>query len=152
MDEAGERHYPGYRDYDSPHHEVTSGQMAVTPEKYRSWRRTLNAVLARAAQEGRIFTGGQKDEDRYRHDGDVSNEWDLVTRRRLRRAYDENRMLTTTAQIWRPYPMNSVNVNTMPGRNAHRVLWNSGAAFLSALGVIYPQDSVAEMAEALGRV
>ena len=150
VDEAKERHYPGYRDYQSPHYEVRSGRMTVTPEKYRSSRRTLNDVMARAAREGRIFTRDPKDEDRYRHDGDVSNEWDLVTRKRLRRTYDENRVLTAMLQIWRPHPINSVNVNTMPGRNAHRLLWNSGAALLSILGVIYPRDSVAEMAEAIG--
>ena len=43
-----------------------------------------------------------------------------------------------------------MNVNTMRGRNAHRLLWNSGAALLSILGAIYPRDSVAEMAEAIG--
>ena len=59
-------------------------------------------------------------------------------------------MLTAMLQIWRPHPINSVNVNTMRGRNAHRLLWNSGAALLSILGVIYPRDSVAEMAEAIG--
>ena len=137
--EAKERHYPGYRDYESPHYEVTSGQMAVTPEEYRSRRRTLNHVMARAAREGRIFTRDPKDEDRYRHDGDVSNEWDLVTRKCLRRAYDENRALSVMGQLWDAYPIDSVNVNTLPGRNAHRLLWNSGAALLSILGVIYPR-------------
>ena len=39
----------------------------------------------------------------------------------------------------------------MRGRNAHRLLWNSGAALLSILGVIYPRDSVADMATAIIR-
>ena len=34
----------------------------------------------------------------------------------------------------------------MEGRNAHIVLWHSGAALLSILGVIYPMRSTAEMA------
>ena len=45
----------------------------------------------------------------------------------------------------------SLALNAIPGRNAHGLLWNSGAALLSILGVIYPRDSVAEMAAAIAR-
>ena len=37
-----------------------------------------------------------------------------------------------------------------PGET-HGLLWNSGAALLSILGVIYPRDSVAEMTTAITR-
>ena len=40
-------------------------------------------------------------------------------------------------------------MNTLPGRNAHGLLWNSGAALLSILGVVYLRDSVAEMARSI---
>ena len=81
-----ERHYPGYRDRESPHHGVRDGQMHKTPAKYVAGRRTLNHVIARAAREGLIFTRDPGDTDAFRHDGDVSNEWELVTLERLRRS------------------------------------------------------------------
>ena len=43
------------------------------------------------------------------------------------------------------------SLNALPGRNAHGLLWHSGAALLSILGVIYPRDSVAETAAAIAR-
>ena len=60
--------------------------MVETPQHYHARRRTRNHVIARAAREGRIFTRDPGAEDSYRHDGDVSNEWELVTLERLRRA------------------------------------------------------------------
>ncbi len=50
-----------------------------------------------------------------------------------------------------PERRHGINVHTSQGRDAHALLWNSGAALLSILGVIYPRDSVAEMAAAIGR-
>ena len=50
-----------------------------------------------------------------------------------------------------PARRHRLNVHTDQGRNAHELLWNSGAALLSILGVIYPRDSVAEMATAIAR-
>ena len=44
-----------------------------------------------------------------------------------------------------------INVHTNQGRNAHELLWNSEAALLSILGVIYPRDSVAEMTTAIAQ-
>ena len=61
--ELKERHYPGYRDYDSPHHGVAGGLMIETPENYHAHRRTLNHVIARAAREGRVFTRDPGAED-----------------------------------------------------------------------------------------
>ena len=81
--ELKERHYPGHGDYDSPHHGVADGLMVETPQNYHACSRTLNHVIARAAREGRILTKDPRDADASRHDGDVSNEWELVTLERL---------------------------------------------------------------------
>ena len=70
----------GYLAYESPHHGVMNGLMLETPEDYRARRRTQNHVMARAAREGLVFCKEPDNEHRYRHDGDVSNEWELVTR------------------------------------------------------------------------
>ena len=56
----------------------TRGEAAgETPEDYRARRRTQNHVMARAAREGLVFCKEPDNEHRYRHDGDVSNEWEL---------------------------------------------------------------------------
>ena len=146
-----ERHYPGHGDYDSPHHGVADGLMVETPQNYHACRRTLNHVIARAAREGRIFTKDPRDADAFRHDGDVSNEWELVTLERLKRASEEARDLDHMRWAWLDPSRRSPVLNTMRGRNAHGLLWNSGAALLSTLGVIYPRDSVAEIAAAIAR-
>ena len=129
--------------------------MTVTPEDYRSHRRTLNDVIARAAREGRISTGYPKDEHRYRHDGDgdadVSKEWDLVALERLRRAHGDNETLNILPGPGQPPPIDRVNVKTMPGRNAQGLFWYPAAALLPILGVIYPRTWVVEIAEAIAR-
>ena len=149
--EVRERHYPGHGEYDSPHHGVADGLMVETPQNYRARRRTLNHVIARAAREGRIFTGDPREADAFRHDGDVSNEWQLVTMERLRMASEEARDLEHLRTYWLDQPRRRPALNALPGRNAHGLLWNSGAALLSILGVIYPRDSVAEMVAAIAR-
>ncbi len=149
LDKLRERHYPGYRGYDSPHHGVADGLMIETPENYHAGRRTLNLVIGRAAREGRVFTGDPGAEDGYRHDGDTSNEWKLVTLERFKRASEEARDLDYVRRSWLDRSRRSPVLNAMRGRNAHGLLWNSGAALLSILGVIYPRDSVAEMAAAI---
>ena len=149
--ELRERHYPGHVEYDSPHHGVADGLMVETPQHYHAGRRTLNHVIARAAREGRIFTGHSGGEDRYRHDGEVCNEWELVTVARLRRASSDALDLGHLRGYWLDRAGRSPALNAIPGRNAHGLLWNSGAALLSILGVIYPRDSVAEMATAIAR-
>ena len=153
-----ERHYPGYRDYHSLHHGVVDGQMVKTPAEYLAGRRTLNHVMARATREGRIFTRDPRDADGFRHDGDVSNEWELATLERLQRAarVHGNIELLRDSFPWYaegdpPARRHRLNVHTDQGRNAHELLWNSGAALLSILGVIYPRDSVAEMARSIAR-
>ena len=154
----GERHYPGHGDYDSPHHGVADGLMVETPQNYHACSRTLNHVIARAAREGRILTKDPRDADAFRHDGDVSNEWELVTLERLKRAarVHSNIELLRDNFPWYaegdpPSRRHRLNVHTDQGRNAHELLWNSGAALLSTLGVIYPRDSVAEIAAAIAR-
>ena len=146
-----ECHYSGYRDYDSPHHGVVDGLMIETTENYHAYRRTLNHVIARAAREGRVFTRDPGAEDSYRHDGDVSNEWDLVTLERFKRVCEEAGDLDYVRRSWLDRSRLSPVLNAMRGRNAHGLLWNSGAALLSILGVIYPRDSVAETAAAIAR-
>ena len=146
-----ERHYPGHGEYDSPHHGVADGLMVETPQHYHAGRHTRNHVIARAAWEGRIFTRDPRDADAFRHDGDVSNEWELVTLERLKRASEEARDLDHMRWAWLDPSRRSPVLNTMRGRNAHGLLWNSGAALLSILGVIYPRDSVAEIAAAITR-
>ena len=148
-----ERHYPGYRDNQSPHHGVKDGQMTETPAEYLAHRRTLNHVMARAAREGRIFTRDQDAAARFCHDGDVANEWELVTLKRLEHATQVQGNIGRLrdnfpwyAEGDPPARRHSINVHTSQGRDAHRLLWNSGAALLSILGVVYPRDSAAEMA------
>ena len=156
LDEIKERHYPGYRGYESPHHGVKDGQIVETPAEYITGRRTLNHLMARAAREGRIFTRDPSAADRFRHDDDVSNEWELATLERLQRAarVHGNIELLRDNFPWYaegdpPTRRHPINVHTNQGRNAHELLWNSGAALLSILGVIYPRDSVAEMARSI---
>ena len=149
--ELRERHYPGHDEYDSPHHGVADGLMVETPQHYHAHRRTRNHVIARAAREGRIFTRDPRDADAFCHDGDVSNEWELVTLERLRRASEEARDLDHLRGYWLDQPRRSLALNALLGRNSHGLLWNSGAALLSILGVIYPRDSTAEMAAAIAR-
>ena len=132
--------------------------MVKTPAEYFAGRRTLNHVMARAARGGLIFTRDSSAAGRFRHDGDVSNEWELVTLERLRRASRVNRSIERLRHgfAWYaegdpPAGRRPINVHTSQGRNAHELLWNSGAALLSILGAIYPRDSVAEIAAAIIR-
>ena len=130
-----ERHYPGYRDYVSPHHGVKDGQMVKTPAEHVAGRSTLNHVMARAAREGLIFTRNSGAEVRCRHDGDVSNEWELVTLERLQRAAQVHSSIDRLRDHFPwyadgdpPARRHRINVHTSQGRNAHELLWNSGAA------------------------
>ena len=128
-----DRHYPGYRDRQSPHHGVQDGQMHQTPVEYTAGRRTLNHVIARAAREGSVFTRDPGDEVRFRHDGDVSNEWELVTLERLRRAarvHDRIRAQRTHfpwyAQGDPPEGRHRMNVHTNQGARCPRAALELG--------------------------
>ena len=134
-----ERRYPGCDDYHSPHHGVVEGLMIETPQNYHASRRTLNHVIARAAREGCIFTGDPSAAEDFRHGGEVSNEWELVTKERLREAREANRGLAGLYLMWRHRPLTGTVATRTAGRNAHGLLWHSGAALLSILGVIYPR-------------
>ena len=141
-----ERHYPGCWDHESPHRGVRGGQQVVSLDYYASYRRTMNDVMARAAREGCIFTREPNAADRFRHDGNVSNEWELVTLERLNRAVHvlQNIVFMRGNARWYaegdpPSRRHRLNVHTDQGREAHELLWNSGAALLSILGVIYPR-------------
>ena len=74
-----------------------------------------------------------------------------MTLERLRRASEDALDLGHLRGYWLDRAGRSPALNAIPGRNAHGLLWNSGAALLSILGVIYPRDSVAEMAAAIAR-
>ena len=124
----------------------------LTPERYAALRRTLNHDVARAARGGRIFSCDSGSEDHYRHDGDTYNEWGPVTLERLQLVAKFKRDTGTLQELHRKgekSPLASYYrdpYSRMEGRNAHIVLWNSGTALLSILGVIYPMRSTAEMA------
>ena len=143
-----ERRYRDSSDYKA---DLESGPDIVTPEDYAAQRRTLNHTMAHAARAGTIFPKEPGVEGRYRHDGDTSNEWELVTRERLRLAASRNRDLAVLREMHRGLEeqrggrYSGVDAQ-MAGRTAHMLLWHSGAALLSILGVIYPMRSTVEMA------
>ena len=93
LDDLKERYYPGYRDYQHPDHEVAHGHIVVSMEYFQAHRRTQNDPMSQAARQGRIFAKKPGTEEKYEHDGDVSNEWELVTLRKLERAANENRSI-----------------------------------------------------------
>ena len=88
--ELKERYYPGYRDRSHPDHEVKHGHIVVSMEYFLGHRHTLNDPMSQASRQGRIFTKEPGAEKKYRHDGDTSNEWELVTLGKLQRAAREN--------------------------------------------------------------
>ena len=131
-------------------------------QEYLAGRRTLNNVIARASREGRIFTRDPRTPTTATATtATSSNEWELVTlesaaKRAVRgprqhRAAAGRFPLVLARPAIRPLADTGLNVHTIPGRNAHELLWNSGAALLSILGLIYPRDSVAEIAAAIAR-
>ena len=150
---AMERHY---RDSGDEQTNLKHGAEIVTLDHYHSRRRTLNHHMARAARHGLIFPREPGTEDRYRHDGDTSNEWELVTTERLEMAAMWDRSVASLRAS--PSIMDRLgpghhcplDVNSIEGRTAHMLLWQSGAALLSILGVVYPMRSVEEMARLIG--
>ena len=99
-----ERHYPGYRYRNHPDHEVEHGHIVVSMEYFLGHRRTLNDPMSQASRQGRIFTKEPGAEGKYQHDGDTSNEWELVTLGKLGRAARENTGHPGDKKVLRPAP------------------------------------------------
>ena len=147
--ELKERYYPGHSDCQNPDREVSHGQWIVAMEYFLAHRRTLNHPMAQAARQGLIFTREAGAEARYRHDGDTSNEWDLVTVRKFRRAIIEHQQIPTVREIFDGLPLSRLEVRTDQGRTAYWLLWCSGSAIMSILGLSYPNRSLVAMADTL---
>ena len=147
--ELKERYYPGYTDYQHPDHEVEHGHIVVSMEYFLSHRRTLNDPMSQAARQGRIFTKKPGTDGKYRHDGDTSNEWELVTLRKLERAARENRRIPMIREIFDLPRRPPLEVWSSQGSTAYWILWSSGSALLSILGVMYENRSLVAMAETL---
>ena len=71
---AMDRHY---RDSFEEPYNPKHGSVMVTLDPYRSRRWPLNHHMARAARNWLIFRSVPVAEDRYRHDRDTSNGWDV---------------------------------------------------------------------------
>ena len=95
LDEIRKSHYSGYYDYGSPHVDVRSGETFVTWDEYATSRRTLNCVMARACQCDTIFPKQAGTESLFRHDGDTSNEWDVVTTKLFRETLQASSTITS---------------------------------------------------------
>ena len=145
-----EHYYPGYRDRNHPDHEVEHGHIVVSMEYFLTHRRTLNDPMSQAARQGRIFTKKPGADQRYQHDGDTSNEWELVTLRKLERAAGENRSIPMLRRFLDRPRRSRLDVRTTQGSTAYWVLWSSGSALMSILGVTYGNRSLVAMAETLG--
>ena len=139
------------RDSFEEQYNLKYGSGVVKLDHYYSPRRTLNHHMARAARHGLIFPREPGTEDRYRHD-DTSNEWKLVTTGRLQLAAEENLDTATLRKLHRrrEWQRSSWSVNSIEGRNAHSALWQSGAALLSILGVVYPRRPTEAMGQMTG--
>ena len=147
--ELKERYYPGYRDYQHPDHEVAHGHIVASMEYFQAHRRTQNDPMSQAARQGRIFAKKPGTEEKYEHNGDTSNEWELVTLRKLERAAEENRSIPSLRMIYGTRRMRELIPYTIPGRTAYWILWCSGSAVMSILGVMYENRSLVAMAETL---
>ncbi|MDE2938845.1 MAG: nucleotidyltransferase domain-containing protein [Chloroflexota bacterium] len=144
-----ERYYPGYRNWNSKDNGVAEGQWIVPMDFFLAHRRTVNHAMALAARQGRIIASEPGSEEKYRHDGDTSNEWGLVTLPKLRNAWSCYIQVPIIRRIFDEVPPHRLNVRTEQGRTAHRLLWHSGSAILSILEVMCPNGSLAAMAEIL---
>ena len=144
-----DKHYPGYRDRGNPDREVRHGQWIVTMEYFLAHRRTVNHPMAQAAHQGRIFTRELGAEAGYRHDGDTSNEWDLVTVEKLRRATNQYKQIPAVKKFFDGEPLSGIEVRTSQGRTAYWLIWCSGSAIMSVLGIGYRNRSLVDMAESL---
>ena len=140
-----------YEDSPEYHADLEDWPCILTSERYAALRRALNHDVAGAARGGLIFPHEFVVEEHYRHDGDTSNQWDLVALERLQLVAKFNRATGSLQELNRkgekglPSSYYRDPYWSLEGRNAHIVLWHSGAALLSILDGIYPMRSTAEM-------
>ena len=149
LQELRERHYPGYRGTNHEDGQVEHGQVIVDMEYFLKWRRTVNDRMAQAARQGWIIPRLPGTEGKYQHGGDTSSEWELVTMRKLEVAAREYRDIRDMRQYPTRKRFGRLDVFTVEGRTAYWLLWCSGSAILSILGLGYPNRSLVLMAENL---
>ena len=142
-------YYPGYEDWQNPDHAVEHGEWIVPVDYFLTNRRTVNHPMAQASQKGSIFTKKPEDTGRYRHDGDTSNEWELVTLPKLRRARIEYDKIPMVKRFFDDLTPSRLNVRSEQGRTAYWLIWSSGSAIISTLGITYRNRSLVNMAETL---
>ena len=118
-------------------------------EYFLAHRRTLNDPMSQAARQRRIFTKKPRTEKKYQHDGDTSNEWELVTLRKLQRAAKENKRVPSFRKFFNRPRASRYDVHSFQGGTAYWILWSSGSALMSILGLVYENRSLVAMAETL---
>ena len=144
-------HYPGYLAYESPHHEVMHGLMlrhrtitapAAAP-RTTSWPgppgRAWSSARNRTTSTATATTATSP----------TSGSWSPGSGSAARPV--QTACWPTSPGSGPRVQSSKFNVNTVHGRNAHWLLWNSGAALLSILGAVYPRDSMAEMARSIAQ-
>ena len=148
--EIKERHYPGYGDWSNPDHGIHESGWIVSMDYFLTHRRTHNHPMAQAARQGRIFAKNPADAGRCQHDGDTSNEWELVTLQKLRLAASHVHVQEADGFIiYERRDPRPGEIFSMPGGNAYWQLWHAGSAILSMLGITYPNRSLVAMAHSL---
>ena len=147
--ELKERHYPGYGDWRNPDHGIHESGWTVSMNYFLTHRRTHNHPMAQAAKQGRIFTKNPADAGKYQHDGDTSNEWELVTLHKLRLGARQVQIEQSDGFIYELRDPRPGEIFTMPGGNAYWQLWHAGSAILSMHGITYPNRSLVAMAHSL---
>lgn len=146
---ARETHYPGHQDWGSPDHGISDSGWVVSMEYFLTHRRTHNHPMAQAPRQGRIFTRKPEDVARFEHDGDTSDEWELVTLHKLKLGARQVHGEWSDGCIYQFRDPRPGEIFTIPGGNAYWRLWHAGSAILSLLGVAYPDRFLVNMAQLL---
>ena len=144
---AKEFHYPGHMDWDSRDHGISRSGWMVSMEYFLTHRRTHNHPMAQAAKQGRIFAESPEEVGKYQHDGDTSNEWELVTLHKLRLAARQVHIEESHVYIYERFGPMTGDIFRHQGGNAYWQLWHAGSAILSIPGVTYPNRSLVNMAQ-----